>query len=90
MHANPEPSSANRTRYYVESTNAQPLPITNLGHFTAHIYCLHTIINRRPHAAVTRNRAKTKRSPHMRLIPPMQEKIATIRKIAYSHAADVE
>ena len=45
MHANPEPSSANRTRYYVESAKAQPLPISNLGHFTAHICCLHSISN---------------------------------------------
>src|SRR6516164_5874422 len=27
VHANPEPSSANRTGYYVESTNVHPLPI---------------------------------------------------------------
>jgi len=39
----PEPSSANRTGYYVESANAHPLPIAKLGHFTAHIYCVHTI-----------------------------------------------
>ena len=32
-----------RMRYYVESAAAQSLPIRNLGHFTAHIYCLHTI-----------------------------------------------
>jgi len=43
VHANPEPSSANRTGYYVESANAHPLPIAKLGHFTAHIYCVHTI-----------------------------------------------
>ena len=43
VHANPEPSSANRTRYYVEFAVAQPLPISNLRHFTAHIYSLHTI-----------------------------------------------
>lgn len=41
MHANSQPSSANRTRYYVESTTAHPLPIAKLGHFTADIYCLH-------------------------------------------------
>ena len=43
VHANPEPSSANRTGYYVESTNVHPLPIAKLGPFTAHIYCLHII-----------------------------------------------
>ena len=43
MHANPKPGSANRTGYYVESGNACPLPIAKLAHFTAHIYCLHTI-----------------------------------------------
>jgi hypothetical protein len=48
------------------------------------------VINRRPHAAADRSRAKTKPSPPMRLIPLMQEKIATIRKIAYSHAADTK
>ena len=30
----------NRTRFYVESANANALTIRNLGHFTAHIYCL--------------------------------------------------
>ena len=30
----------NRTRFYVESANAKALTIRNLGHFTAHIYCL--------------------------------------------------
>ena len=30
----------NRTGYYVESTDAYPLPIGKLGHFTAHICCL--------------------------------------------------
>jgi hypothetical protein len=40
-YVNSEPSSANRTRYYyVESTNAKALTIRQLGHFTAHIYCL--------------------------------------------------
>jgi hypothetical protein len=43
VYAKPEPSSANRTRYYVESTNAHRLAITKLGHLTAHIYCLHII-----------------------------------------------
>jgi len=28
----------NRTGYYVESTDAYPLPIGKLGHFTAHIH----------------------------------------------------
>jgi hypothetical protein len=40
VYAKPEPSSTNRTRYYVESTDAHPLPIIKLGHLTAHIYCL--------------------------------------------------
>ncbi len=40
MYAKPEPSSTNRTRYYVESTDAHPLPIIKLGTSTAHIYCL--------------------------------------------------
>ena len=35
--------STNRTRYYVESTDAHPLPIIKLGHLTAHIYCLRVI-----------------------------------------------
>ena len=43
MYAHPEPSSANRTGYYVESTDVHPLPIGKLGHFTAHIHCLRTI-----------------------------------------------
>ena len=43
MHANPKPGSANPTGYYVESGNACPLPIAKLAHFTAHIYCLHTM-----------------------------------------------
>ena len=43
MHANPEPSTANRTAYYVESAIACPVPIAKLAHFTVHIYCLHTI-----------------------------------------------
>jgi hypothetical protein len=30
----------NRARFYVESANAKALTIRNLGHFTAHIYCL--------------------------------------------------
>ncbi len=30
----------NQTRFYVESANAKALTIRNLGHFTAHIYCL--------------------------------------------------
>jgi len=30
----------NRTRFYVESTNANALTIRKLGYFTAHIYCL--------------------------------------------------
>jgi hypothetical protein len=43
VYAHPEPSSANRTGYYVESTDALPLPIGKLGHFTAHIHCLRII-----------------------------------------------
>jgi hypothetical protein len=43
VYAKPEPSSTNRTRYYVESTDAHPLPIIKLGHLTAHIYCLRII-----------------------------------------------
>ncbi len=43
MYAKPEPSSTNRTRYYVESTDAHPLPIIKLGTSTAHIYCLRII-----------------------------------------------
>ncbi len=43
MYAHPQPSSANRTGYYVESTDAHPLPIGKLGHFTAHIHCLRII-----------------------------------------------
>ena len=33
-----EASSANRTRYYAESTNAHPWPVVKLGQFTADIY----------------------------------------------------
>jgi hypothetical protein len=40
-------------RYYVESANAHPLPMTKLGHFTAHIYCLRTILLCRLHADMT-------------------------------------
>jgi hypothetical protein len=41
-YANPEPSSANQTEDIMLSpTNAHALPIINLGHFTAHIHCLH-------------------------------------------------
>jgi hypothetical protein len=43
VYAMPEPSSTNRTRYYVEPTDAHPLPIIKLGHLTAHIYCLRII-----------------------------------------------
>jgi len=43
VYAKPEPSSTNRTRYYVESTDAHPLPIIKLGTSTAHIYCLRII-----------------------------------------------
>ena len=46
MHANPKTSSADRTGYYVEFTNARPLKIGDLGHFTAHIRYLR-IINQR-------------------------------------------
>jgi len=42
-HANPEPSSANRTGYYVEFTNTRVLEIRHLGLFTAHINCLRII-----------------------------------------------
>jgi hypothetical protein len=41
VYAKPEPSSANRTRYYVESTKAKRLAIIKLDHLTAHTYCLH-------------------------------------------------
>ena len=43
MHANPKTSSADRTGYYVEFTNARPLKIGDLGHFTAHIRYLRII-----------------------------------------------
>src|SRR5215472_7216557 len=42
-HANPEPSSANRTGYYVEFTKTRALEIGDLALFTAHIHCLRII-----------------------------------------------
>ncbi len=38
--------------YYVESANMHPLLMTKLGHFTAHIYCLRTIMGRGGQAAM--------------------------------------
>ena len=42
-HANPEPSSANRTGYYVEFTNTRALEIGDLALFTPHIHYLRII-----------------------------------------------
>ena len=38
----------NSTGYYVEPPNAHRLPITRLGHISAHIYSLRIINHRRP------------------------------------------